>query len=171
VYKIELLTDNHVVDSFDCGDEDKNKFLQKYALQNSKGGLGRTYVAVKPTDNTKIYGYYTISSSAVKFESLPDTRYLPRYPIPAILIGKLATATETQNQGLGTALLFDALKRAVRVAEEIGTFLVEIKALNEKAKSMYQKIGFEEMQDEPMKLYLSLKKVRKLLAQLENESE
>lgn len=163
MYKIELLTDNHVVDSFDCGDGDKNKFLQKYALQNSKGGLGRTYVAVKPADNTKIYGYYTISSSAVKFESLPKARFLPRYPIPAILIGKLAIDKDTQKQGLGTALLFDALKRAANVAEEIGIFLVEIKALNERAKGIYQKIGFEEMQDEPMKLYLSLKKVRQLL--------
>lgn len=164
MYKIELLTDNHVVDSFDCGDEDKNKFLQKYALQNSKGGLGRTYVAVKPSDNTKVYGYYTISSSAVKFESLPEARFLPRYPIPAILIGKLATDKETQKQGLGTALLFDALKRAVRVAEEIGTFLIEIKALDKRAKDFYLKFGFVEMLDEPMKLYLGLKKVRKLIA-------
>lgn len=164
MYKIELLTDNHVVDSFDCGDEDKNKFLQKYALQNSKGGLGRTYVAVNPSDNTKVYGYYTISSSAVKFESLPEARFLPRYPIPAILIGKLATDKETQKQGLGTALLFDALKRAVRVAEEIGTFLIEIKALDDRAKAFYLKFGFVEMLDEPMKLYLGLKKVRKLIA-------
>ncbi len=71
MYKIELLTEHHAVDSFNCGDENKNKFLQKYALQNSKGGLGRTYIAVKPGDTTKVYGYYTISSSAVKFESLP----------------------------------------------------------------------------------------------------
>ena len=167
MYKIELLTDNHFIDSFDCGDEDKNKFLQKYALQNSKGGLGRTYVAVRPADNTKVYGYYTISSSAVKFENLPESRFFPRYPIPAILIGKLATDEETQKQGLGTALLFDALKRAAGVAEEVGIFLVEIKALNERAKKLYLKTGFVEMIDEPMKLYIGLKKVRKLLVELE----
>lgn len=171
MYKIELLTDNHIVDSFDCGDEDKNKFLQKYALQNSKGGLGRTYVAVQPPDDAKIYGYYTISTSAVKFESLPDARYLPRYPIPAILIGKLAIDTEAQKQGLGTALLFDALKRAAGVAEEVGIFLVEIKALNEQAKNLYLKFGFEEMSDEPMKLYLGLKKIRKLSKEIESKNK
>ncbi len=168
MYKIELLTEHHAVDSFDCGDENKNKFLQKYALQNSKGGLGRTYIAVKPGNTTKVYGYYTISSSAVKFESLPGTRRLPRYPISAILIGKLATDKAAQNQGFGTALLFNALKRVAIVAEEIGVFLVEIKALNERAKQLYLKFGFEEMLDEPMKLYMNLKKVRKLLAELES---
>ena len=169
MYTIELLTDGHDVDSFDCGDENKNKFLKTFALQNSKGGLGRTYVAVKPSD-AKVYGYYTISSSAVKFESLPQSRHLPRYPIPAILIGKLAIDKGTQKQGLGTALLFNALSRAVAVAEEIGVFLIEIKAVNENAKALYIKIGFVEMLDERAKLYLGIKKVRKLLAELESKT-
>ena len=166
-YKIELLTDHHDVESFDCGDESKNDFLRKYALQNSKGGLGRTYVAVEASDKTRVYGYYTISTSAVKFEYLPNARHLPRYPISAILIGKLATDKETQKQGLGTALLFNALKRTAAAAEEIGVFLVEIKAVNQRAKDFYLKFGFAEMLDEPMKLYLGLKKVRKLLVELE----
>jgi len=60
VYKIEVLTGHHIIDSFDCSDELKNKFLQKYAPQNSKGGLRRTYVAVKPLpDDPRVYGYYT----------------------------------------------------------------------------------------------------------------
>jgi GNAT superfamily N-acetyltransferase len=163
VYKIELLTADHATGVFDCGDEKKNEFLVKFALQNTKGGLGRTYVAIKPPDNTSIYGYYTISSSSVRFEHPPGS-HLPRYPLPAILIGKLATAIEAQNQGLGTALLFDALKRAARVAEDIGIFLVEIRAVNEKAKQIYIKRGFTPMDDQPMKLFMNLKKVRKLLS-------
>ena len=164
MYKIELLNDNHVVGSFDCGDEKKNEWLGKFALQNSKGGLGRTYVAVKPPDTKSVYGYYTISSSAVKFEN-PPSSHLPRYPLPAVLIGKLATDNVAQNQGLGTALLFNALKRALKVAEEIGIYLVEIKAVDEKAKDIYIKRGFTPMEDEPMKLYMNLKKVRKAVAE------
>ena len=159
-----MLNRDHDTHSFDCGDDNKNTFLSKYALQNMKGGLGRTFVAVKPPDTARIYGYYTISSSSVRFESLPNA-HLPRYPLPAILIGKLATDIRAQNQGLGTALLFDALKRAARVAEEIGIFLVEIRAVNEKAKDIYINRGFTVMEDETMKLYMNLKKVRKLLAE------
>ncbi len=161
-YKIELLTGDHDTDSFDSGDEAKDIFLRKFALQNTKGGLGRTYVAVKPEQPEKVLGYYTISSSSVKFNTLPATS-LPRYPLPAILIGKLATDITVQNQGLGTALLFDALRRAARVAEEIGIFLVEIQAVNEKARRLYERRGFTSMQDEPMKMFMNLKKVRKLL--------
>jgi len=162
MYRIELLTGDHDTASFDCGDENKNTFLTKYALQNTKGGLGRTFVAVKPPDELRIYGYYTISSSSVKFES-PPSSHLPRYPLPAILIGKLAADIEAQNQGLGAALLFNALKRSARVAEDIGIFLVEIQAVNEKAKSIYEKRGFTPMDDDPLKLFMNLKKVRKLL--------
>ncbi len=164
MYRIELLTGDHDTDLFDCGDEKKNEFLRKYALQNTKGGLGRTFVAVKPPDEKRIYGYYTISSSSVTFEN-PPSSHLPRYPLPAVLIGKLATDKTAQNQGLGTALLFDALKRAARVAEEIGIFLVEIQAVNGKAKAIYEKRGFTAMDDEPSKLYMNLKKVRKLLGE------
>lgn len=169
MYKIESLNRDHLIADFDCGDEQKNRFLKQFALQNSKGGLGRTYVAVNPVEDTRIYGYYTISSSAVKFESLPSSRHLPRYPLPAVLIGKLAIDKTAQKQGLGTALLFNALKRATMVAEEIGVFLIEIKAVNERAKNLYVKIGFLEMLDEPIKLYFGIKKVRGLLTELENE--
>jgi GNAT superfamily N-acetyltransferase len=171
VYHIESLTADHLIADFDCGDERKNKFLKNFALQNSKGGLGRTYVAVKPEKDKKVYGYYTISSSAVRFENLPPAKHLPRYPLPAILIGKLAIEKGAQKQGLGTALLFNALKRAATVAEEIGVFLIEIKAVNERAKNLYVKIGFLEMLDEPMKLYLGIKKVRQLLTELENKGK
>ncbi len=164
MYKIELLAENHAVDVFDSGIEGKNRFLSKYALQNSKGGLGRTYVAVKPPDVSTIYGYYTISSSTVKFENLPS-KHLPRYPIPSILIGKLAVDKTAQKQGLGTALVYDALKRAARIAGEIGVFLVEVKALDENAKNFYLKYDFVEMLDAPLHLYLNLKKIRKLLAE------
>lgn len=172
MYKIESLNHAHLIADFDCGDEPKNKFLKNFALQNSKGGLGRTFVAIKPDEeNKKVYGYYTISSSAVKFENLPPAKHLPRYPLPAILIGKLAIDKGAQKQGLGTALLFNALKRANTVAEEIGVFLIEIKAVNERAKNMYVKIGFLEMLDDPLKLYLSIKKVRQLVTELENKEK
>ena len=121
MYKIESLNQEHVIADFDCDDGKKNRFLKEFALQNNKGGLGRTYVAITPTEDKRVYGYYTISSSAVKFESLPPSKHLPRYPLPAILIGKLAIDKTAQKQGLGTALLFNALRRATTVAEEISS--------------------------------------------------
>ncbi len=164
MYIVELLSGDHDTSSFDCGDEKKNFFLTKFALQNTKGGLGRTYVAIEPDEPKKICGYYTVSSSSVRFEE-PPVSHLPRYPLPSILIGKLATDVRVQNQGLGTILLFDALARAARVAEEIGIFLVEIQAVNEKARAIYEKRGFTSMNDDPLKMFMNLKKVRRLLTE------
>lgn len=160
-FAIELLTERHDVADFNSGVDSKDLFIKKFALQNTKGGLGRTYVAVRASE-LKVFGYYTISSSSVKFENLPN-RHLPRYPIPAILLGKLAIDRSTQGQGLGTALLFDALKRTARIAEEIGVFLLEVKALDDDGRRFYLKFGFVEMIDLPMNLYLNLKQIRHLL--------
>lgn len=159
--RIELLTVDHDIASFDCGDDAKNRFLQRFALQNTKGGLGRTYVAVNSEDPLRLLGFYTILSSSLKFDNPPS--HLPRYPLPAILIGKLAVDLAEQGKGLGRGLLFDALERATRVANEIGIFLVEIQAVDEKAKAMYEKFGFIPTESEPMKLFMNLKTVRKII--------
>lgn len=86
--------------------------------------------------------------------------------MPAILIGNL----KMQNQRVGTFLLFDALERASRVASEIGVFIVQIQAVDEKARAIYEKRGFTSMIDEPMKMFMNLKKVRNLLDDLNRTS-
>ncbi len=166
MFTIELLRAVHNTENFNCGDEKKNTFLSKFALQNTKGGLGRTYVAIKPEKPEAICGYYTISSSSVQLNE-PPAKHLPRYPLPAVLIGKLATDLTMQNRGIGTILLFDALERAAKVADEIGIFLVQIQAVNEKARAIYEKLGFTSMIDDPMKMFMSLKTVRKLIARVD----
>jgi hypothetical protein len=61
-------------------------------------------------------------------------------------------------------VLFDALKRAARAAEKIGIFLFEISSINDPARNIYVKVGFTPMDDNPIKLFMNLKRVRKLLA-------
>lgn len=80
------------------------------------------------------------------------------------MIGKLAVDKSAQGQGLGSALLFDALTRAADVADKIGVFLVEVKALDEPAKAFYLKHEFTEMLDDKFRLFLTIKKFRKVLS-------
>ncbi len=70
-FVIETLNKNHEKESFDCGEESLNEFLQKYARQNAKRGLGKTFVAVLP-DQTKVCGYYTLSSGSVEFKKFQE---------------------------------------------------------------------------------------------------
>jgi GNAT superfamily N-acetyltransferase len=157
---IEPLTANHNREAFDCGEESLNDFLKRFARQNDEKGLGRTFVAVKSGEPT-IYGYYTIASGALRFDSIPEK--LPRYPVPVVHLGRLAVDKAAKGQKLGKALLADALTRAVNIADQLGIYAVEVFALNEAAREFYLKFGFTELPDDRQHLYLTVKKIRKIL--------
>ena len=159
-YLIEPLNKTHDRHSFDCGEESLNVFLKRYARQNEEKGLSRTYVAVKK-DKPKICGYYTISSGSVSFENVPDN--LPQYPIPVVHLGRLAVDQSAKGHGLGKALLANALKRTAKISGELGIFAVEVYALNEQARKFYLKFGLTELKDDKLHLYITLKKIKKLV--------
>lgn len=90
---IEPLSTKHDRLTFDCGEIDLNNFLQYFARQNDKKGLGRTFVAVE-IDSLCIKGYYTISSGSITCDVIPKN--LPRYPIPVVHLGRLAVDRHAQ---------------------------------------------------------------------------
>ncbi len=160
LFTIEPLTAKHNREAFDCGEESLNDFLKRFARQNNEKGLGRTYVAVKG-NAPHIYGYYTIASGALSFDTIPEK--LPRYPIPVVHLGRLAVDEAAKGQRLGKVLLADALKRAVTIAEQLGIYAVEVYALTENAREFYLKFGFSELLDDRLHLYLTIKYIRKLV--------
>jgi len=125
--------------------------------------MGRTFVAIVPGNN-RVCGYYTISSGKVAKEDLPEEqrRRLPRYPIPVVLIGKLAVDQNAQGCGLGALLLMDALRLAYQASKLLGIRGVEVDALDEDARRFYVKYGFRALLDDPLHLYLAMASVRKL---------
>lgn len=158
-FVIELLNKRHGRENFDCGEESLNEFLKKYARQNSEKGFGRTFVAVLP-EESNVLGFYTLSSGGISFDIVPEK--LPRYPIPTVHLGRLATDVQVRGQGLGELLLIDALERTVLVAAELGIYAVELYALNENAKNFYLKYGFVGLKDDEKHLYLPIETLKKL---------
>lgn len=158
-YIVEALSKQHDRESFDCDEPSLNDFLKTYARQNDVKGLGKTYVVVSP-EQLKICGYYTISSGSISFDNLPEK--MPRYPVPIVHFGRLAVDKSARGQGLGGLLLLDALRRSLKIADELGVYAVEIHALNEQAKNFYLKFGFRELNDDRFHLYLTTKLIRKL---------
>lgn len=161
-FTVEPLSKTHDRQNFDCGEESLNLFLHLFARQNNEKGLGRTFVAVTGND-PKIYGYYTISSGSFGFELAPEN--LPRYPVPVIHLGRLAVDRSAQGERLGQALLFNAFKRSVSIGEQVGIYALEVFALNEKARQFYLSFGLVELSDDRMHLYITIKKIRKMLAE------
>ncbi|NJM54491.1 MAG: GNAT family N-acetyltransferase [Blastocatellia bacterium] len=157
-FVIELLDKLHKREKFDCGEQSLNDFLHRFARQNSEKSFGRTFVATLP-DEKDVLGYYTISSGSISFEIVPEK--LPRYPIPTVHLGRLATDLQMRGQGLGELLLIDALERTVLVAAELRIYAVELYALTDKAKRFYLKYGFLELKDDEKHLYLPIETLKK----------
>jgi len=148
----------HQRDSFDCGYAILNDYLKKYARQNHNKGIAKTFVAIPASGSLNIDGYYTVSASVIEFESLPESyqKGMPAYPIPAMLIGRLAVNNSVKGQGLGGELLADAFYRAVRASQEIGMYAVRVDAIDLQAKEFYLKYEFIPFQDNELSLFLPI---------------
>ena len=161
-WRIEQLEKSHQRAEFRSGRVPLDDFLRLLASQYVKRNLGRTYVAVRQ-DDKRVYGYYTLASGSVSVQELPDgaPRNLPRHPIPMILLARLAVDESVQGQGLGFALLVDALKRCLEMAAVLGVHAVEVDAIDQQAEMFYQKHGFISLRDNPLHLYLPITAIQK----------
>lgn len=163
-YYIEQLNKSHIKENFNSGEDSLNKYLQKQATQDIKRNLSAVYVLLERNASI-VLGYYTLCSSSVLLDNLPQevSKKLPRYPlIPVTLLGRLAIDIKSQGQGLGELLLTDALKRASKLSNEQGSIAVIVDALNSKASAFYEKFGFQKFFDKTNQLFLSMNVIKKL---------
>jgi predicted N-acetyltransferase YhbS len=84
-------------------------------------------------------------------------------PVPVMVMGRLAVDHRWQRQGIGPALLRDAILRTLQAAEIAGIRAVLVHAISEKAKQFYEKCGFTASPIEPMTLMVTVSDARALL--------
>ncbi len=162
-WRIEELASDHDRDGFSCGHASLDEFLRRYAGQNQRTGVSRTFVAVRPGERAAC-GFYSLAAGSVELDNLTDEqrKRLPRYPVPVAHLGRLAVDRTAQGQGLGATLLIDALSRIARADREIGIHAVEVVAIDEAARRFYLKYGFSELRDDRRHMFIAMKTVRKL---------
>lgn len=157
-WREEAIGRQHDRGSFDCGSHALNEYLRRYARQNHESGGAKTFVAVAPTEPTKLLGYYSMSPGAIEFARVPTalTRRLGRYEVPVFRLGRLAVTLTMQGQGLGGELLLAAGERALAVSAQVGGVALAIDAKDLQAVQWYERFGAVPLLDDPLKLVLPL---------------
>lgn len=158
---IEPLNPCHDRPGFKCGIDSLDDYIKKQASQDIKRKISRVYVAVTVENPNKIMGYYTLSSLSIELNLLSEELLmkLPKHPIPAALIGRLAVDKSVHGNGIGKMLLADALKRILVVSNDIAIYAVVVDAINDKAKGFYKQYGFQLLGEETPRLFLPLKTI------------
>ena len=150
----EKLQPEHDVSKFDCAEPVLNDWLRRRALQNQQRGASSTYVVL---DKMRVAGYYSLAVGSVAIESAPVRvrRNVPD-PVPVVVLGRLAIDQDYQRQGLGRALLRDAILRVLQAADIIGVRAILVHALSQEAKRFYEKCGFTASPINPLTLMITL---------------
>ena len=158
---IKPLDTSHDRAGFRCGLAPLDTYLERQARQDVKRRISQVFVATSATQPNTILGYYTLSSLAIELDALPHhlARKLPRHPVPAALLGRLAVSQAAQGQGVGSMLLADAVKRTLSVSNEIAIYALVVDAIDEGAQGFYERFGFTLLRRERRRLFLPLRSV------------
>jgi hypothetical protein len=97
-----LITAQHQVEAFDCGNEPLNQYLKRFALTNSASGVARTYVTT-PAGDPVVAGYFSLAAGSVEKARVAErvAKGLPLHPVPVVLLARLGVDQQFQGRGLG----------------------------------------------------------------------
>ena len=154
-FQLAPLDAAHDRTTFNSGSKPLDRYLQEQVTQDVRRRVAACFVAL--ADGQRIVGYYTLASASLLLADLPAStgKKLPRYPtVPAVRMGRLAVDQTLKGQGLGGALLADALDRAAR--SEIAAYALMVDAKDEAAAAFYRHHGFIALPDLPLTLFLPL---------------
>ena len=157
---IEPLGRHHDRSGFSCGEPALDEYLRQRASQDTRRRVAQVFVALGALES-EIAGYYTLSAAAFRRDDLPPelAKRLPRYPIPAAILGRLAVSLSHQGRGLGEYLLTDALQRVMAASNALAIYAVIVDAKNDGAKAFYLRYGFQPFPNQPMRLFLPMSTV------------
>lgn len=161
-YITEPLDVKHNRTEFLSGKDLLDNYFWKQAKQDVKRKLSTCFVMADVETNL-VSGYYTLSSSSISNEIIPESfkQRLPKsyLSIPTILLGRLAIDKRHQGKGIGKLLLIDSLKRSFEISDSIGIFAVVADPLDVDAERFYEKFGFIKLPDSG-KMFLPMKTIK-----------
>lgn len=164
--------------AFSCGVQQVDNYFQKTANKLAKADNVRLYVMVDPSG--MVIGFYALNAHAVYFTDLPAkfARTRPSHGnIPAAYISMIGRDQKFRGGGYGGDLLVDALRRITVAADAIGVAVVILDVLDcgepdrvVRRKALYESYGFQSLASKPLRMFLPVSVVRKLIAEQTDDS-
>lgn len=165
--RLEVLNRSHkpLLKGFENQEESLTLYLKRFALRHAeKDLLSKTYLMIiKHEEGDRIAGYFSLTAASVHRDSLDEISSLstlPRFPVPSVLLSRLAVDQHVQGQGLGRYLFEEALNITLTLATSgpITFRLLVTDAISEEAVNFYSKFGLLRLSDTlPARMVLDLK--------------
>ena len=155
----------HDVSGFDCGSEAQTRWLRQISRTAQATGTARVYV-VSPAGENRVVGYHELAAASVSHEDASPAllKSAGRSPIPVILLARLGVDVTAQGQGLGTALVKDAMLRASQAAEIVGARALLIHAESDQARAFYLHLAeFDVSPTDPLHLILLMSEIARIV--------
>lgn len=158
-YRFEPLGDQHNRAAFSCGVEALDQYFRGDPIRQDVSRKLTNAFVLTP-DGKFVAGFYTLSPISILSVELPPSlaKRLPKRPIGATLIGRMGRDQSLRGQGIGEALLGDALHRAWLASKLVSSWAIVVDA-KEGARDFYLENEFTPLATQPSRLFLPMKKI------------
>ena len=156
------LAADHLLDDFDCGKASLDDWLVRYSRQAKASGSAKTFVVA---DGRRVAGYFSLAVGQVDSVEAPVRirKGMGQYPIPVVLLARLAVDRAYQGRGIGVGMLQDAIRRTLMIAEQAGIRALLTHPIDANADAFYRRVGFVSSPVREGQLLLLLKDARRVL--------
>lgn len=152
------LDSGHDRSAFCGGNAALDRYIREQASQDARRGTARVFVAVDANQPERVLGFFTLSAATVVAADLPPEmeKRLPRHPIPAALVGRLAVDRTVSGQGLGGVLLADAVRKTKVAAETVAMAVIVVDPIDHGAQAFYSAFGFRSLRGPQRRMFLAI---------------
>jgi predicted N-acetyltransferase YhbS len=158
----ETLGAQHHLDGFDCGKQALNEWLVRHARQAQNSGSAKTFVVA---DDDRAVGYFSLTVGQIDTFDAPERvrKGMGQYPLPVVILARLAVSLHDQGRGIGFGLLQDAIRRTFLIAEQAGIRAMLTHPIDDEAAKFYIRFGFIKSPLREQQLLLLLKDAHRWL--------
>ena len=159
---LALLNISHRLEGFDSGVPAIDKWFQERAMQ---AGLSRSAMTFVLQHDERVIAFHSLTvGEIVNVEADARLRAgMGNFAIPVLILARMGVHKDFQGQGIGKALLRDAVERTLVISENAGVRALITHPVDANARAFYLTFGFSENPLRPNELYLLLKDAAKRL--------